>query len=319
MKLIDLHCDTIWKIHSCKQSQGLKKNHFHVDIQKLQKADSVAQFFALFINQGEVMEKKITPWSDFLDKHQVLMDQLALNSDEIALAKNGKDLDSNRASGKISAFMTIEEGGVLEGQMHRLEEAYAMGVRLITLTWNYINSIGFPNNLCITDYPNQRLTAFGVEVVERMNELGMIVDVSHLSDQGFYHVHEISKKPYIASHSCARVLQNHPRNLTDDMLQVLGNDGGIVGLNFLPIFLDPQAVSSPEKMVEHILHIENKAGIDAVAIGTDFDGIDGYLEIENISQMDKLLSALKKAGYSDDRIEKIWYRNARRIIDEVMR
>ncbi|MDO4712078.1 MAG: membrane dipeptidase, partial [Peptostreptococcaceae bacterium] len=187
------------------------------------------------------------------------------------------------------------------------------------LTWNYINTIGFPNGLYITDYPNQRLTAFGVEVVERMNELGMIVDVSHLSDQGFYHVHEISKKPYIASHSNARALKDHPRNLTDDMLRVLGNDGGVAGINFLPIFLDPQAVSSPERMVEHIRHIENKAGLDAVAIGTDFDGIDGYLEIEDIGQMDKLIIALQKAGYSDDKIEKIRYHNARRVIDEVMR
>lgn len=318
MRLIDLHCDTIYRIYDCKAWQGLYQNDFHVDIQKMKDSRSAAQFFAIWINWAEALKNNVPLWDDFKARHKMLMEQLEICREDIALATSAADLDKNLADNKISAFLTIEEGGIIEGQIHRLHEAYEMGIRLITLTWNYPNSLGFPNSLSEEDYPNQRLTEFGVEVVEEMNKKGMIIDVSHLSDQGFYQVHEISKKPYIASHSNARALQNHGRNLTDDMLKVLGNDGGITGINFCPGFLNSYPTLSVESLIRHIGHIIDKAGVDAVAMGTDFDGIDGKMEIEHIGQMDKLLHALQKAGYSDDVIEKIWYKNARRIIEEVI-
>ncbi len=319
MKLIDLHCDTAFRFFEDREREGLYRNNYHVDIQKLKQSHSAAQFFALFVNRNKCIKEDLPVWDAFLQKHRLLMKQLELCGEDIALAENADDLDENLKRGKISAFLTIEEGGILEGQLTRLEKAYEMGVRLITLTWNYPNSLGFPNSLCESDYPNQRLTEFGVQVVEYMNEKGMIVDVSHLSDQGFYHVHEISRKPYIASHSNARALKAHGRNLTDDMLRTLANDGGITGINFYPPFLNDLHASTAESMVEHIRHIENVAGIESIAIGTDFDGIDGYLEISDIGKMELLLHALKKAGYGDDKIDKIWFKNAYRVIREVMK
>ena len=318
MRLIDLHCDTIWRIDQSHQIQGLYQNNLHVDIQKLKQSDSQAQFFALFEDWHHLIKKDKKPWETFLERYDIFIRQLEINQEHIAFATSAADLDKNTSDGKISAFLTIEGAELLEGQISRLQKVHEMGVRLITLTWNYINSLGFPNGLSESDYPDQRLTPFGEEVVDFMNRNGMIIDVSHLSDQGFYHVHEISTKPYIASHSNARALRDHPRNLTDDMLKTIGEDGGIVGLNFFAYFLNDQSVSTVQSMLDHIRYIENKAGIDAVAIGTDFDGIEGYLEIENIGQMDKLLIGLQKAGYGDDAIEKIWSKNARRIIDEVI-
>lgn len=319
MRLIDLHCDTIHRIYNCKALQGLYENDFHVDIQKMKNSRSAAQFFAIWIDWAQALKNNVSLWDDFTARHNMLMAQLALCEEEISLATCADDMDNNLAKGKISAFLTIEEGGIFEGQIHRLHKAYDMGIRLITLTWNYPNSLGFPNSLSEKDYPNQKLTEFGIEVVEEMNKKGMIIDVSHLSDQGFYQIHEISKKPYIASHSNARALQNHGRNLTDDMLRILGNDGGIAGINFCPMFLNSYPTLSIESLIRHIEHIIDKAGMDAVALGSDFDGIDGKMEIEHIGQMDKLLHALQKKGYSDEMIEKIWYKNARRIIDEVIR
>lgn len=318
MKFIDMHCDTIWKIQQSHGISTLYQNDFQVDIKKLQKSNSIAQFFALFVDTNSEIRKGIRPWDDFIAKYEIMEKQLELFSYDIRLAKNNSDLEKNIADNKISAFLTIEEGGILEGQINRLQKVYDMGVRLITLTWNYPNSIGFPNSLSKEEYPNQNLTEFGREVIQKMNELGMIIDVSHLSDDGFYDVHKLSKKPYVASHSNARALMNHGRNMTDDMLKTLGDDGGIVGLNFHPPFLNKEHNSTVDALVSHIKHMADKAGIDAIAIGTDFDGIEGYQEVKDIGQMDKLFNALEKI-YSYDEIEKIWYKNTQRIIKEVMK
>ena len=318
MKFIDMHCDTIWQIQKSKGIATLYQNDFHVDIKKLQKANSIAQFFALFVDTNSEIKKGIKPWDDFIDKYNILTKQLELFSDYIKIAKNDSDLEQNIKDGKISAFITIEEGGILEGQIDRLQKVYDMGVRLITLTWNYPNSLGFPNSLSKEEYKTQGLTTFGKEVIEKMNDLGMIIDVSHLSDDGFEDVHNLSKKPYVASHSNARALMNHGRNMTDDMLKKLGNAGGVVGLNFHPPFLNIAHNSTVEALVAHTKYMVDKAGIESVAIGTDFDGIEGYQEIKNIGEMDKLFTALSKT-YSNEELEKIWYKNTRRIIKEVMK
>lgn len=318
MKFIDMHCDTIWKIQQSHGIATLYQNDFQVDIKKLQKSNSIAQFFALFVDTNSEIKKGIRPWDDFIAKYNIMEKQLELFADDIKIAKNNSDLEQNIKDNKISAFLTIEEGGILEGQISRLQKVYDMGVRLITLTWNYPNSIGFPNSLSKEEYPTQNLTEFGREVVQKMNELGMIIDVSHLSDDGFYDVHNLSKKPYVASHSNARALMNHGRNMTDDMLKTLGNDGGVVGLNFHPPFLNKEHNSTVDALASHVKYMVDKAGIDSVAIGTDFDGIEGYQEVKDIGQMDKLLNALEKI-YSNDEIEKIWYKNTQRIIKEVMK
>ena len=150
-------------------------------------------------------------------------------------------------SSPIGALLTVEEGGVLDGSMERLEQLFEKNVRLLTLTWNKDNCIGHPNH---RDKEKNALglTPFGFEVICRMEELGMIVDVSHLSDGGFYDVARTMKKPFVASHSNARALCGHPRNLTDDMLKLLAKHGGVAGLNFCPAFLDEKAGCTVEAM-----------------------------------------------------------------------
>lgn len=318
MKLIDLHCDTVMRMYMDK-NQGLLKNSYHVDIEKLKKSNSAAQFFALFVEAKEAEALGILPWDQMQQMYQVFMEQLQLNEEHIALAKTAEDLELNMMLNKLSAFLTIEEGGVLDGQIDRLSQVYDMGVRLITLTWNYPNSLGFPNGMNSMEHEHKGLTPFGFEVVEGMNHKGMLVDVSHLSDKGFYDVASASKMPFVASHSNARELRGHGRNLTDDMLRTLGNKGGITGINFCGYFLQTDGDSTVDAMVKHIDHIVNKAGIETVAMGTDFDGIEGTLEIENIGQMNKLQQALLKHGYTEDQIDKIWFQNAYRVIKDVLR
>lgn len=312
MGIIDLHCDTILKLMEDKEKFELKQNPFSVDIEKLKKASSYAQFFALYIDLDE--EKDPLEYClEMLDKFYV---EIEKNKDDIGIARNYEEMLKNHKQGKISAFLTIEEGGALKGKLHHLRNFYRLGVRLITLTWNYPNEIGYPN--CAAEFTNQGLTDFGKEVVYEMNRLGMLIDVSHLSDRGFYDVAGISSKPFVASHSNARTIKNHKRNLTDPMIRTLAEKGGVMGINFAKEFLGEAPISKVEDMVRHIQHIRNQGGIEVIALGTDFDGISPGLEIENMGEIHKLIHALQKNDFSQEDIEKICYKNALRVIKEVL-
>lgn len=316
MGIIDLHCDTIKKIYEL-QEENLYENSYSVDIKKLICGKVDVQFFAMFLNKARIEEQRLDIYEYTKEFYKVFAKEMEENQNYIKLAKNDSDVKANRKKGILSAFLTIEEGHFLEGKIERLEEFYELGLRLITLTWNYENCIGYPNSYNHNDM-KRGLKEFGFQVVEKMNELGMIIDVSHLSDGGFYDCIKHSKKPIIASHSNARAITNVPRNLTDEMMSLLADKGGIMGLNFCPHFLGDGETSRVEDMVRHVKHIKNKAGIDVLALGTDFDGIDGELEIGNISEINKLLIALERAGFRTNEIEKISYLNAERIIKECL-
>lgn len=310
MKLIDLHCDTILRCIDSKGEIKLGKNDLCIDIQKLRGAGSLAQFFAMYVD----MEKDAEPMHRCLDMIDTFYNEIEENSADIAFAGNSADMEKNRSEGKISAFLTVEEGGAMEGKLQNLRSLYRLGVRLITLTWNYPNSIGYPNFQW--EHKDKGLTPFGEEVVAEMNRLGMLIDVSHLSDQGFYDVARLSQKPFVASHSNARSVTNHYRNLSDDMLRKLAEKGGITGLNLEPDFLDDGG--SVEAMVRHVTHMRNIAGIEVIAIGTDFDGTNHLTAIKDASYMGILFDALSKAGFKAGEIDKISYKNAERVISEVL-
>ena len=312
MKLIDLHCDTISCCMADKDKFGLLKNDFNVDIEKLKKANSLAQFFAMFVD----MEETKDPFESCLQMIDKFHEELKINKDYISLARNYEEILSNEIGNKISAFLTIEEGGALRGSMDNLKMFYELGVRLITLTWNYPNELGFPN-ANKKDW-KQGLTSFGKEVVEAMNDFGIIVDVSHLSDEGFYQVADISTKPFVASHSNARAITHNYRNLTDEMIRLLAEKGGVMGINFEKSFLGNREYSAVEDMVTHIKHIHNVGGIDVLAMGTDFDGISQELEIRNIGEIDKLINALMREGFTEGQLEKFLYKNALRAIKDIL-
>lgn len=310
MNLIDFHCDTIFKIFN--DETNLRNNNYSVDIEKLKKGNSLAQFFALFIEKN-IVENPLETCLDMLDKFQTELDK---NKEYICIAKNYNDLLLNKSNNKISAFLTIEEGAAIKGSLRNLRNFYRLGVRLMTLTWNFPNEIGYPN--CDPQYMNKPLTKFGFKVIEEMNHLHMLIDVSHLSDAGFFNVSTQSKYPFIASHSNARAITNHPRNLTDKMIKILSEKGGVMGLNFCGLFLGSDDISRIDNMILHLKHIKNVGGIDVISIGTDFDGIDSTLEIKNIGEMDKLVSELKKNNFTEEEIEKIFYKNALRIIKDCL-
>ena len=312
MRIIDLHCDTILKLWEENGAADLRRNLFSVDVEKLVNAGSLAQFFAIFVDRQDHTK----PYSAFEAMAAVFLNELAKNTDRLALARSADELEKNQGAGKISCFLTIEEGGVLEGSMDNLQAAYQLGVRLITLTWNYPNEIGFPNSEW--RYQHNGLTPFGQDVICEMNRLGMLIDVSHLSDQGFFEVARLSKQPFVASHSNARAITGHSRNLTDDMIKTIADQGGVIGLNFCSEFLGASEISRVEDMVRHVLHIMKVGGRDVLALGTDFDGINPQLEIEHIGQIGSLIRALEQAGLTETELEKFCWQNSLRLIRDVM-
>lgn len=312
MKLIDFHCDTILRLIERGDDCQLRQNDLSVDIRKMRDGDVMAQFFACYIDLASVGN----PLEYCLAMIDRFYKELEANKDEICLATCYSDLVENQAAGKISAFLTIEEGAALKGKLENLRIFHRLGVRLITLTWNYPNEIGFPNTL--EPHEDKGLTDFGRELVGEMNRMGMLVDVSHLSDKGFYDVAALSQKPFVASHSNARAMTRHSRNLTDDMIRLLAEKGGITGLNFSKKFLGDSDISRIEDMVRHVKHIYNVGGIDVVAIGTDFDGIKPKQEVEHIGEMGKLVRGLEDAGFSTFEIEKMYHVNAMRVIRDTL-
>ncbi len=316
MNLIDMHCDTLGRLQ-WEPGRALRESDFCIDLVKMKKADSLAQFFACFINakrfEGNAWEQGFEAALKMIEAGKK---EFQNNADLITLATNYDEVMANKAAGKMSAILTMEEGGVINGKMENLEELYRRGVRLITLTWNHENCLGLPNSVD-PELMKKGLTSFGIEVVERMNDLGMIIDVSHLSDGGFWDVLENSKKPFVASHSNARALCDHRRNLTDEMIRAMAEKGGVAGVNFYPVFVHESGKITAENLADHVEYMYKLGGEDFVAMGTDFDGYDeGQSTITNIGQMDEVYDAIKKRGFSDRQMDKFWSGNVLRVMRE---
>ena len=219
-------------------------------------------------------------------------------SKDIGWVYSYQDILDNKKEGKLSALLSLEDGRVMKNDLD-----------------NSVMESG--------------LTEFGHSLVEYMQDVGMLVDVSHLSDGGFREVLEISKKtkvPFVASHSNCRAISGSPRNLTDDMIRELGNAGGVMGVNFYPVFLDNDRykkanmnhISKVDDMVRHIIHMKKVGGAEVIAIGSDFDGCDGTFEIKDASYMYILFDRMLKAGFTMEEIEKAAYKNVLRILKDVL-
>ncbi len=315
MNIIDLHCDTV--LFCCTGRKNLHTFDGHINLAKLRAGGCLAQCFALFIPTCdaalEYLGQEREPWDLYQQLLSCYRSLLSDASDVIRPALTAAQIEENRRAGFLSSVLTIEDAVELDGKAERLDRVYADGVRMIALTWNYENCIGFPNSVDPAEHRGRGLKPFGFEAVERMNELGMIVDVSHLSEAGFYDVARHSKKPFAASHSCCRALQDHPRNLTDDQLRTLAEAGGVVGINFYDEFLGGrEGHTTVDDIIRHMLHVRDQAGIDSLAFGSDFDGIGSTLEFGDYSGLPMIISALER-HFSDDEIDKISHGNFLRV------
>ena len=318
----DMHCDTIsllWQAGQRGDAHQLLENSLSVDLKKMERGGYLIQNFAMFVCLEQV-ENPLVHVLELIDEYNR---QMEANRDRIAPVYRFADIEKNRAAGKLSGLLTVEEGGVCKGSLSALRTLYRLGVRMMTLTWNFENEIGYPHAVVHrADYDpaqNYGLKPLGIEFVREMNRLGMIVDVSHLSDGGFWDVAQYCQGPFVASHSNARSVCNHTRNLTDDMIRALADKGGVMGINFCGDFLRERDGGTVEDMIRHIRHIRNVGGVGVIGLGSDFDGIDNVPEISDASRMLLLAEGLEKAGFSGGEIDAIMYGNVLRLYRETLR
>ncbi|MCI8969760.1 MAG: membrane dipeptidase [Lachnospiraceae bacterium] len=346
MKIADMHCDTISEIwESRKQSaspkggspQQLSRNDLHIDIRKMKKAGYLLQNFALYVD----LKKGLDPFEYVMELIDVFREEMGKNKSDIGVIKTYDEILANERQGKMSALMTIEEGGCCKGEIGNLERLYQLGARMMTLTWNYPNELASPNLFLKNELSGKSaekgstlkndegfnlfdsskgLTEKGFFFIQRMEELGMIIDVSHLSDAGFWDIVQHTKKPFVASHSNARALCGHCRNLTDDMIRAVAGRGGVIGLNFYGCFLNEtnDSHSRVARMAAHARHMLHVGGSGCLGLGSDFDGISGELEIQDCSQMQKLVDGLERANFTGTEIENILWRNVMRVYREML-
>lgn len=323
MKWFDLHCDTLT---ACKE-QGLpmrSNQKTQLDFARLRGAGALAQCFAIFLDRKACDQRGISPWQRYEKLRDFFFEELKKNSDLVCRISTAEELAHAEAAGKTGAILTVEGGELLCGREQlcdnekensetlrgRLDRMWSDGVRMLTLTWNYENCLGYPNGNV------GGLKRAGFEAVAYMQELGMIVDVSHLSDQGFFDVMKAAKKPVAASHSCARSLCGHQRNLTDEQLRAIGENGGVVGVNFHAPFLKENGVSgSVEQVARHLAQIMNCAGGTAAALGSDYDGIPEDPEWGGGQGITRLIEALSRY-FDAETIDNICYKNALRLFSQ---
>lgn len=371
MNVVDMHCDTISVIRD-KRMQGeeieLRENSGHLDLERMKRSGYLLQNFALYVDHGNGENS----WEEVCALYRLYEEEMKKNRDLIRQVLCFEDIAANEAAGYLSAMLTVEEGAVCQGEIEKLRKLYDMGVRMLTLTWNYPNEIGYPNmdsargrkvweaNRELREQMNEEcekknqeskelyetetlrenvqrqfdeyfytpnttmgLTERGREFIAEMERLGMIVDVSHLSDKGFYDVLEYSTKPFVASHSDARSICRCVRNLSDDMIRALAERGGCMGLNYCVDFLtEPvagrESHGTIEAVVRHAKHITNVGGIEVLGLGSDFDGIDTHDELQGVQSMELLWDALHKAGYSQNELEEIFTQNVLRVYRDTL-
>jgi membrane dipeptidase len=348
---IDSHIDTIQRVLIAHTDLSQRTSTGHVDLPRLREGGMHAPFFALWVPvyyQGAEAVRRT------LDLRDAMQNVLNTFPDQIELATNASSIERVVKSHKIAAFLALEGGHQIDDDLAVLRMYYRMGIRAMTLT--HFRNNNWADSSTDTLQHNG-LTDFGKDVVREMNRLGMLVDVSHVSDKTFYDAIAVSSKPVILSHSSCRAISDIPRNVTDDMLRALAKNGGVIGINFGEGFINekdaaalrasisqlsqmPNLIGKPlddyaakdferesgsrkvaatiEDVVAHIDHAAKVAGIDHVGIGSDFDGIQGPPNgLEDISKMPSLVAALLKRGYSESDIKKILGGNTLRVIRAV--
>jgi membrane dipeptidase len=293
---------------------GERSEQGHVDLPRLLESGVDLQVFAAYIQPEYKMERALHRALQLIDR---FYQELHNHGDKMMLFSRVSDVREAKNAGKVSAMLSIEGGEAIEADLGILRMLHRLGIRAITLTWNERNQVA---DGAAEGRTKGGLTNFGIELVAEMNRIGMVVDVSHISDAGFFDVIETTTKPVIASHSNCRAICNHRRNLTDEMIKALANNGGVMGMNFAAEFVDERKDNATlERVLDHIDHVVAIAGVEHVGIGSDFDGIEITPKgLEDVTKIPYITEGLLKRGYKEDDVLKILGENFLHVFSEVI-
>ncbi|MDR2501944.1 MAG: membrane dipeptidase [Oscillospiraceae bacterium] len=312
MRYIDLHCDTLTRALELGARDMLSLPEAMLDVRRLRAAGALGQVFAVYFPPRSELRRRFG-----MDDEAFFCACAKIYHNTFGRSRSPRGF-AHFVSGRADppAFfpvLSLEDGRILSGKPGNIARFRDLGVQLITLTWNEPNCLGFP---CSSDarIMERGLTPFGIDAVWEMNRRGVAVDVSHLSDGGFWDVLRHSERPFLASHSNARAVHKHPRNLTDDMLRAIARRGGIVGLNFAPSI---SGTGGSEQLLRHARHILRVGGEDILALGSDLDGFQESSELCSARHIAALPEYFHGSGFSCDATEKLAYRNALRFFEDV--
>lgn len=315
MFICDCHCDTLTELYN--KNASLYKNEQHFDIKRQIALGGGLQFCAIYV-PTEVFRYQggLRYTLCLLDKYNQEIKKLHENGIDVLQVRTAEDA-GNVLKHKAATLLAIEEGGAIDGSLEALRCLYELGVRAMTLTWSNRNDIADGIN---EEATGSGLTLFGKQVVAEMNRLGMLVDVSHISTAGFWSVIETSTKPIIATHSNAKSLCSHPRNLNDEQIKALAQNGGLAGITFAGQFLEEDwrnaCIESVHKHIDYMLNLIGND--DHIGFGSDFDGISHPpYNIQGVQDYKPLIEYLSKY-YSDETINKITHQNVINLLQKVL-
>jgi membrane dipeptidase len=350
---VDGHCDTPYRLKRQRIPLGRNHHEAQVDLEMLLDSGLSASFFVSYVPPAYAGRGAARFADELID---VIDQQASLYPESLMRADGTESIRQAKRQGKVALLIGIEGGHAIEDSIETLDRFYRRGARYLTLT--HVNT----NNWADSSGDEARhggLTPFGREVVRAMNDLGMIVDISHVADSTFYHALETSRVPIIASHSSCRALARHPRNLTDAMLKDLASAGGICMINFFSAFIDDAAAQTflaarsdgsakqgdpipddeedwqafgrwyetlncppgtLDQVADHIVHAASVTGVEAVGIGSDFDGVPVLPEgLENISRLPWLTARLLARGFHPSEVDLILGGNFMRTFETIER
>ena len=321
----DAHCDTVYRCletgetsaldygdsreEQCRYyaaSAHLRKNGGHIDLERSRQFSCCAQFFALFHDAAEAPADGL--WAQCRRMHDFFLREMADNADIVCHCRTGREVDETVAEGKTAALLSIEGADLIDCDVYKVETVAQWGVRFLNPVWNRANVLSGTN----AEEPERGLSAAGRDFIHVLEEHAIYPDVSHLSDAGFWDLVHIARRPIVASHSNARAVCPHRRNLTDDQFRAIRDLGGVVGLN---LYLDFVGQPTMDALVAHVEHFLALDGEKTLCLGGDLDGCEALAAgMAGMQDVPKLYEALKARGYGDALLEDIFWNNLRRLI-----
>ena len=313
-RMFDLHCDTLtrdaYPARGRTPDRGtLDDPVFHLALSKMPAGTAWVQCFAIFVPDSLRGQDA----ADFFDRHAASFQrQMEQNRDRVLACRTGADLSGALEAGKFAAILTVEGGAVLAGRLERVQAIHDAGVRMLTLTWNGPNELGSGH-----DTPGG-LTAFGREALAEMERLGVVADVSHLNDRGFEDLLAAAKKPFVASHSNARSVCGHRRNLPDEFIREMAVRGGLIGLNYAQSFLSEDRRGDREDLLRHVRRFLELGAGECLALGSDYDGTDIHPDLDAPEKIPELYEFLTGRGVPAETAKGILFGNAWRFFQKWM-
>lgn len=334
--VIDTHNDITSPIADEGFDMGARdtSGRIQTDIPRMKEGGLDAEFFSIYVASSYAKDGGAARRA--LQMMDGVYEQIRRHPGSLELAGTVADIRRISKAGKIASLMGIEGGHAIEDSLPALRMFYRMGIRYMTLTHTNTNNWADSAGGISVKGENRHsgLSDFGKDVVREMNRLGMMVDISHVSDETFNDCIEVSRAPLIASHSSCRALTNVPRNMSDEMLRALAKNGGVVMINFYNGFINteyarpgmpaptkPAEKATLDMLMQHFEHAIKVAGIDHVGIGSDFDGVDGMLPpgMEDVTKLPTITYELLRRGYSEKDVRKVLGENLLRVMGEVER